>query len=81
MGVGSASVMTAMSDSSAMATMERRRATYSRIWRRERKGMWRAMSCIGPSTLDAGRSVGGDVPRFSMRCDEAVQLSIVYTTV
>ena len=38
-GVGSARVMTAMNDSSAMRTMERTRAKYSRKCRRLRKGM------------------------------------------
>ena len=42
-GVGRARVMTAMRDSRAIRSMESSRATYSLIWRRERKGMWNAM--------------------------------------
>jgi hypothetical protein len=45
-GDGRARVMTAMRDSRAMRTMERARAKYSRIWRRERKGMRRAMPTV-----------------------------------
>lgn len=46
MGVGSASVMTAMKDSSAMSTMDSRRATYSRICRRDKKGICSAISML-----------------------------------
>jgi len=42
-GVGRARVMTAIKDSRPIRTMDNTSATYSRICRRERKGMWSAM--------------------------------------
>jgi hypothetical protein len=45
MGVGRASVMTAMKDSRPMRMIDSTSATYSRMCRRERKGIWSAIVC------------------------------------
>jgi hypothetical protein len=49
--------MTAMMDSRMMRHTETDRATYSRMCRRDRKGIWSAMVPAGVSKLEGTRAI------------------------